>query len=82
MPLIIAGNIKTDSKSFYRYVTRKRLVKTNVGPLQTKCITGDKEMAGQLNIYFGSVITKEDTNQIPEMLENARFSERGELREI
>ena len=61
------------------------MVKTNVGPLQTEtgeCIIGDKEMAEQLNTYFGSVFTKEDTNQMPEMLENARFSEREELREI
>ena len=60
-------------------------MKTNVGPLQTETgeyIIGDKEMAGQLNTYFGSVFTKEDTNQMPEMLENARFSERKELREI
>ena len=31
----LAGNIKTDTRSFCRYVKRKRLVKTNVGPLQT-----------------------------------------------
>ena len=61
------------------------MVKTNVGALQTEmgeCIIGDKEMAEQLNTYFGSVFTKEDTNQMPEMLENARFSKREELREI
>jgi len=45
-------------------------------------IIGDKEMAEQLNAYFGSVFTNEDTNQMPGMLENARFSEREELREI
>ena len=56
-----------------------------MGPLQTEtgeCIIGDKEMAEQLNTYFGSVFTKEDTNQMPEMLENARFSAREELRQI
>ena len=64
---------------------RKRLVKTNVGLLQTEtgeCIIGDKEMAEQLNTYFGSVSTKEDTNEMTEMLENAKFSEREELRVI
>ena len=39
-------------------------------------------MAEQRNTYFGSVFTKGDTNQMPEMLENARFSEGEELREI
>ena len=29
----LVGNIKTDCKSFYRYVKRKRLTKMNVGPL-------------------------------------------------
>ena len=64
---------------------RKRLVKANIGPLQTEmgeCIIGDKEMAEQLNTYFGFGFTKEDRNHIPEMLENARFSEMEELREI
>ena len=53
----LAGNIKTDCKSFYRYVKRKRLVKTNVGPLQSETgelIMGNKDMADQLNNYFGS----------------------------
>ncbi|XP_072349850.1 ORM1-like protein 2 isoform X1 [Scyliorhinus torazame] len=75
----LAGNIKTDTKSFNRYVKRKRLVKRNVGPPQTEtgeCIIRDKDMAEKLNTNFGSVFTKEDTNQIPEMLENERFSER------
>eukprot|EP00061_Rhincodon_typus_P015249 g42817.t1 len=39
-------------------------------------------MAEELNIYFGSVFTKEDTNQVPELLEDASFREREELREI
>ena len=32
----LAKNIKEDSKSFFRYVKRKKLVKTNVGPLKTE----------------------------------------------
>lgn len=81
----LAGNIKNDTKSFYRNVKRKRLVKKNVGPLQTEmgeCIIRDKEMTEQLNTHFGPAFTKEDANQMPEMLENAAFSEREELREI
>ena len=44
----LAGNIKTDCKGFYRYVKKKRLVKTNVGPLQSETgelIMRNKDMA-------------------------------------
>eukprot|EP00061_Rhincodon_typus_P003075 g19213.t1 len=36
----------------------------------------------ELITYFDSVFTKENTNQIPELLDDARFGEREELREI
>ena len=70
-------NIKTDCKSFCRYVKRKRLTKTNVGPLvrMGEFITGNKEMPEELNLYFASVFTKEDMNNIPEVLRNTSFSE-------
>lgn len=62
----LAGNIKTGYKSSNRYVKRKRLVKINVGPLQSETgefIMENKEMPEQLNKYFvlyciGSVFTK------------------------
>ena len=79
----LAGNIKTDCKSFYRYGKRKRLTKMNVGPLQSEMgefITGNKEMAEELNLYFASVFTKEDMNNVPEVLRETCFSE--ELKEI
>ena len=74
----LAGNIKTDCKSFYRYVKRKRLTKTNVGPLQSEMgefITGNKEMAEELNLYFASVFTNKDMNSVPEVLKETFFSE-------
>ena len=64
---------------------RKRLVKTNVGPLQLESgefIMGNKEMADQLNKYFGSVFTKEDTNNLPEILGDRGSSMKEELKEI
>ena len=69
----LAGNIKTDCKSFYRYVKRKRLTKTNVrnGGIQK----GNKEMAKKLNLYFASGFTEENMNKVPEVLENTSFSE-------
>eukprot|EP00061_Rhincodon_typus_P011914 g37288.t1 len=75
----------SDCKSFYRYVKRKRLVKTNVGPLQLELgefIMDNKEMEEQLNKYFGSVFTKEDTNKLQEMLRDRRSSIKKELKEI
>ena len=64
----LVGNIKTDCKSFYRYVKRKRLTKTNVGPLQSETgefITGNEEMAEELNSNFAFGFTKEDMNNVP-----------------
>ena len=81
----LAGNIKTDCKSFYRYVKRKRLVKTNVGPLQSETgelIMGNKDMADQLNNYFGSVFTKEDINNLPEIAGDRGSNKMEELSEI
>ncbi|PJG57315.1 hypothetical protein [Aeromonas cavernicola] len=36
----------------------------------------------QLNNYFGSVFTKEDKNNLPEIVRNRRYSEMEEMREI
>ena len=41
---------------------------------------GNKEMAEELNVYFASVFTKEDMNNVPEVLRETSFSE--ELKEI
>jgi len=54
--------MKTDSESFSR------------GLETGGFIMGNKAMADQLNTYFGSVFTKEDTKYIPEMLGNTGFS--------
>jgi len=54
------------------------LTKSNVGPLQSETgevITGNKEMAEELMFYFVSVFTKEDMNNVPEVLRETCFSE-------
>ena len=48
----LAQNIKTDSKSFYTYIKRKRVAKVNIGPLEDEkgdVITGNEKMAEALN---------------------------------
>eukprot|EP00061_Rhincodon_typus_P010869 g35476.t1 len=42
----------------------------------------NKEMADQLNKYFGSVFTKEDKNNLQEMLGDRGLSKEEELKEI
>ena len=64
----LAQNIKTDSKSFYKYIKQKRVAKVNIGPLEDEkgdLIIGDEDMAEELNRFFGSVFTVEDTNNMP-----------------
>ncbi|XP_072437775.1 uncharacterized protein [Chiloscyllium punctatum] len=66
----LAKNIKEDSKSFFRYVQGKKMVRTKIGPLKTEAgeyITGNEEMAEELNGYFRSVFTGEDTSNLPEV---------------
>lgn len=61
----LAKNIKTDSKSFFCYVNNKNKLSNKIGPLKdtaAKIIADDGEMANMLNEYFGSVFTKDLSN--------------------
>ena len=56
-----------------------------MGPLKAdtgEIIMGNKEMAEELNRYFGSVFTKEDTNNLPDVLEDRGSKGVEELKEI
>ncbi|XP_059843926.1 uncharacterized protein LOC132404008 [Hypanus sabinus] len=66
----LAWNIKEDSKSFFRYAKRKKIVKNNVGPLKNELgeiVMGNREMAEEFNEYFRSVFNKEDTSNLPDV---------------
>ena len=67
----LAGNVKTDPKSFYAYVRSKSKTKTSVGPLKNGdgvLVSDDLEMSEILNSYFGSVFTKENlSDNLPEV---------------
>lgn len=65
---LAAGSDKNNRK-FAKYIKSKTKSKTTVGPLLSKdkkLITGDKEIAEELNKFFSSVFTQEDLLNIPE----------------
>ncbi|GAB0175874.1 mitochondrial enolase superfamily member 1 [Grus japonensis] len=56
----LAGDVKDNKKSFYRYVSDKRRTRENVGPLRNETgalVTQDMEKAEVLNDFFASVFT-------------------------
>ena len=58
--LNLAGDIKGNRKSFYRYIGGKRKTRENVGPLRRETgdlATWDMEKAEILNDFFASVFT-------------------------
>ena len=64
----LAFNIKHDSKSVYAYVRSKQKVQDKVGPLEGSdgnIITEGFLMEENLNEYFSSVFTREDTSALP-----------------
>ena len=64
----LAGNIKSDSKSFYAYVRSKQKVRDKVSPLENNrgnIISDGFQMAEVLNEYFSSVFTTEDISSLP-----------------
>ena len=63
----LGENIKQDSKSFYKYVKSKQQVKDSIGPLrgQNGDVSSDsKFMAEELNNFFASSFTRENTDSI------------------
>ncbi|GAB0179431.1 hypothetical protein GRJ2_000408400 [Grus japonensis] len=56
----LARDVKDNKKSFYRYVSDKRKMRENVGPLRNETgdlVTQDMEKAEVLNDFFASVFT-------------------------
>jgi hypothetical protein len=65
---LVTGEDKNNRK-FTQYVKSKTKSRTTVGPLVTKdkkILSEPKDMARELNNFFGSVFTQEDLTVIPE----------------
>ena len=65
----LAKDAKKNPKAFYGYMKKKTGNRVSVGPLKDSSgnlTTDDKMMAEQLNLFFGSVFTNEDCNNLPE----------------
>ena len=66
----LAMNIKKDTKSFYAYVRRSSKTATKVGPFVNDngdVISATQDMTEELNSYFSSVFTREDTGGVPQV---------------
>ena len=70
MELIIAKICKHNPKSYYSYISERRIVRDNIGPPKTldgTVITTDNDMANTMNNYFSSVFTIEQLNNVPKI---------------
>ena len=66
---MIAKEVKSNPKAFYNYVNSKTKTRVTVGDLindiDSTVASNDKEKADALNIFFSSVFTQEDLQNIP-----------------
>ena len=58
-----------NSKPFYNYVKRKTTSRVGVGPIKNattgELISGEEEMANELNNFLASTFTREDLTNVP-----------------
>ena len=57
-----------NSKPFYNYVKRKTASRVGVGPIKNatgELISGEEEMANELNNFFASTFTRENLTNVP-----------------
>ena len=88
----LAKEGENNTKTFANYIKSKTKAQTGIGPLKEQngtLITDDKAMSENLNKFFASVFTHEDTSNIPTRgletearLENVVFTKRNILGKI
>ena len=67
--LRVANVCKTNPKEFFAHVNSRKPIKNNIGPLKDesgRIISSDLEMSNELNNYFASVFTRENTLETPD----------------
>ena len=66
----LAQDCTKNSKPFYSYIRKKTKCRANIGPLVNNAgatISGEEEMAEELNKYFSEVFTREDVDNVPDL---------------
>ena len=63
----LSKDAKKNPKAFYKYINSKKSNRENIGPLKVDkiLIDDDKSVAETLNMFFSSVFTKEDLDNLP-----------------